>query len=817
MSTPLTGDVIEETIQIRADQALEALAALDKEGRTFQATIKALAETIVATSKEMGISLDTVSAKFKNIFATPKGGTSIFGDLGDAAGWKEVNNEVKDLAAGEESAAASSLHLMTAQQLLNTVMGTFVAMGVFQVMQAISTGFNDAIKYAGEYYQALLNITVAQNTLAQGGINVTNQQLIDMAGELHDKFQTFAKVDMLTAVSNASLLTSNLHLSVDQIQQLVEMASTLARLHGGLPADYVDHLLKAASGTNALWANQMGIAATSADILAKAKELGLVQADAKKIDDDRVKAIAGLAVEWDKLHGQETKALEDNNSLLAQGQKNASSWKDSLTAIGTTLSPMWTAIKTEGSGALSIIASLIGLINREIIDLESTLSALWVVQKEVMDGQIRSLQQLSDVANLAKQSIASQLLSQQQTGNIGLGNTPVSPTSPSASTTPDAAAKASDLNSVMNAYQTYYDGMAKDKQNFDNRMQDMQDAYNLRVQNEEQNTNLRIANEKQNFHLKQLEAEQNFQNKMKDLTSRYQMDLEDALRKRDAEAVIKIMERYQNETDTAKRSEQLRQTQEAEQEKLKISQMKAEEQLRLKQMASEFELQQAQERRNYAQQQADLAKSLDQKLQEEAVKLADKYNLNQNAANDLYSLFKEYYGPDGKMASTQESGYLAMEQNTANMIAQMQVYIGQYSGIMAAASSGWTMFGAGQPVSGFGTFGEGAQGGYSGGAASPPSYLGGSSSKKFAQGGVDVAQQATTVTYGEAGPEMAIFLPLNAAPSSIPVGSGAGGGSALGGKVQIEVTMDPDLQAQIVNNTLTEAAISIERVNRSRV
>lgn len=818
MSTPSdTGDVIQETIRVNADEALEAIAELQQQGASLNATFKMLGETIVQTAKETGISLDVVKQKFQELL----GGQGMFGKFGDTAGFKEVGNEVKNIAAAEEEAAGSGLKMMTAQQLLNTVMGTLTAMGVFQIIQAISVAWSDATKYADEYYQSLQNITVAQNSLALGGINVTNQQLLDMADQLGKKFETFSKVDMQNAVSQAALLSSNLHLSVEQIQQLTEMAATLARLHGGMPADYIDNLLKAASGTNALWANQMGIAATSGDLLAKAKELGLVAQDATKITDDNTKAVAGLAVEWDRLGSQESKVLQENNSTLAQGQKASADWKNTLTEIGVAMAPIIASLKEAGAGVGNFMLQFGETNQRIAVSFWSALIAFGVAFDEVIRGNIRSVGQLMDVLKQAQAAAYSQFMGAVgpgNTGGIGLGNTPVNPNAASGATAaPGAVAKPEDLSSVQSAYQSYYDSMAKDAQAFSNRMQDMQDQYNLNVQKLVDDTNLRILNTEQEYNLRRQQEAAAFHQKMKDMQNQYLLDLEGALRKRDAEAVINIIEKYKNQVDQAKAQEKLQTSNQAAEEKLRISQMKAEESLRLKQMKEEFDLQQAQEERNYAQQKQALATALDQKLQEEAVKLQQKYNLNSDAATKLYDLFKQYYGPDGLMASKQQQGYIAMEQNTANMIAQMQVFIGQYASVMSAVGSIGGMYSEGGlagrgGVSPIGSFGEGSMGGYG-----APSAGGGGSGAKRARGGIDLAQSATTVTYGEAGPELAMFLPLNASQAGRLATSGlGGGGGSMSGQAMIEVSISPDLEARIVNNTLNAAAITIKKVYGSR-
>ena len=82
----------------------------------------------------------------------------------------------------------------------------------------------------------------------------------------------------------------------------------------------------------------------------------------------------------------------------------------------------------------------------------------------------------------------------------------------------------------------------------------------------------------------------------------------------------------------------------------------------------------------------------------------------------------------------------------------------------------------------------------------------------MAAGGSLFANKPTSVTFGEAGPELAMFLPLGSNFGS-PSASFAGGGGA-GGSLQLQLLLDPNLEARIVQTSLNNVALTIDRVQR---
>jgi len=90
-----------------------------------------------------------------------------------------------------------------------------------------------------------------------------------------------------------------------------------------------------------------------------------------------------------------------------------------------------------------------------------------------------------------------------------------------------------------------------------------------------------------------------------------------------------------------------------------------------------------------------------------------------------------------------------------------------------------------------------------------------------AEGGIVIANKPTTVTFGEAGPEVAMFTPLSRAgvntgrvTGNLP--AGLGGGSA-GGKHTVGISLSPGLEGKIIDQTMDEMSEVLIKIERARV
>jgi hypothetical protein len=141
-----------------------------------------------------------------------------------------------------------------------------------------------------------------------------------------------------------------------------------------------------------------------------------------------------------------------------------------------------------------------------------------------------------------------------------------------------------------------------------------------------------------------------------------------------------------------------------------------------------------------------------------------------------------YFGPGGYTDAIYK--YLISQITAATTAALMM-------GAMSTAAGGGTKSG------GLGTYG-------------------GTKPQMFASGGAMIASRPTTAVFGEGGePELAVFLPLsklrNPTARTSPNVGGAGGG-----RIKLDVTLSPDLEARIIQQASDNVATTITRIQREK-
>ena len=291
----------------------------------------------------------------------------------------------------------------------------------------------------------------------------------------------------------------------------------------------------------------------------------------------------------------------------------------------------------------------------------------------------------------------------------------------------------------------------------------------------------RVADAKEKQQEQIVADEKKYQEKIAQLRFDLENNLEDALATRDARQITRLIRAEQNAEESAKNqydNEKKARDEKFAQELVDLQKQEDERQTALEvehqNRMKEIEIQNKQEQdaalvdlqnkesaldTNLAQQRADRLTKFNQDKADLLLQtgqlaadlltsLTTQYNLTADQLAQIYALYDSYYGPNGSLLTMMYNFYQAL----------------------------------------------GSGGGHEN------STVG----KNRAKGGIDFANQATNVTFGEAGPEAAIFIPLSGAFSNLgSLNNNVSGGSGSGGKSIVEVWLSPDLQARIVNQAQT--------------
>jgi hypothetical protein len=230
----------------------------------------------------------------------------------------------------------------------------------------------------------------------------------------------------------------------------------------------------------------------------------------------------------------------------------------------------------------------------------------------------------------------------------------------------------------------------------------------------------------------------------------------------------------------------------------RLAELAEEEALKLQREREDFELKQQRAKEDHEREMEQLRQEISDRLMEFARAVGEEYDLNDEAVNNLYNLLQQYYGPNGYFDGLYDYSYKSLVSRAQAMLAQVNTLINQAKMGLTGGSSMLSL----SP-----TFLQGYQSG-----------IRGSTGKKSigsqASGGTYLATRPTTATFGEAGPEIATFIPLRKMGVTAP--AGASPASGADGHVNIELWLSPDLESRIISNTLNETASVITRVSRSK-
>jgi hypothetical protein len=325
--------------------------------------------------------------------------------------------------------------------------------------------------------------------------------------------------------------------------------------------------------------------------------------------------------------------------------------------------------------------------------------------------------------------------------------------------------------------------------------------------------NNRLAESNAKYRENQLKEEISYQERLKKLREGFLMDLEDALRERDALQVLRAIRQYNlqkkqagREHDIAldemkrahaleleelakQRAERLRAIQQELQDK--ITSIQAEAAIRLEEARKAKDAELAEQKAKYDQEKIDREAAKDaeiedirtkfgERLIEIAKNLALEYDLTQaelaKIAN-LYAGLNEYAYESARAAGAYLQTLLTKQAQVQAMTASL--YPGQVD-----ASKNWNY----------------------------------QANQKRAKGGIDYATTATSLTFGEAGPEMAITMPLTKAFSgdSFLNGNPISGLSDKKGSIDIALLLSPDLVAKVVRQSGEHVANVLMEVQRNR-
>lgn len=728
----------------------------------------------------------------------------------------EQINSVQKFNAGLNQ-TASAAHkagksIWTLHNFARTALGTLEAMAIFLVTKFIADAIGGAIRGIKQLELAMYNLSVAEKTLSRAGIEITPKDFQDIIKAVEDLGLAISRVDIVKSVSELATGLQDLGLSREQLEGLARAAAIIATAEGLSMENVVDQLTQGiAKGGRGL--ADLDIQVDAAVIKQRALEEGLVASEeawnnltAAQKQSIETQALYLIILDSANTKLEELGMLEKSVTILSK--EASANWEDFLAKLGLITSP---AIK----GGLSFL--IWGM--EQLLKLAETGRLLYlgfmgvvvggfIALRGLLKGNVDTLSEFTQLWKQAAQDVW-KTLNESMQPPVG-EDTPTAPdTSPIVENQEDLQDALEKMNDeILEAQIKLAQDMEEAAIDLGRKLEDIAIEYARKRADAERDYASRVrdinadyrekiadiqskqAEEAQRARNDELEREAKFQEQMRQLKEEFLMNLEDALHERDARQVLRLIDQYNMqkaqaerehalEQENAQREQEERQAKfareraDAERErKAKLAEAQRDYQDKLAKLKADEEAERAAAELAYQRKIQDLEREMQDRLEIVAANLVAEFNLTKEGLDAILALYQKYYAEISQI-------YAAM-----NTMLQGQQNLGSGNAPKTGSGRGSTV------------------GGH----------------KKFAEGGSMLANQPTTVTFGEGrGWELATFTPLESQGNDINklfTNLSSGGGAEE--KIGLEVVLSPDLEARVVKNAMGQVSNVITTVRRSK-
>lgn len=830
-------------ILIEAKAALKALQEILKHTEDNRMKIIQFTQAVVQQSKLWGVSWQQALNVYKQLNAelSKQHRPNLFGNVGgqnliresekylqalDQAGrlQDKVGDSAKKMGDSMEHSTKRAARGIDAVRI---ALGALVAMLIFRVINTIEMTFRKAIELATQYEDTLYRLRNVEQSLSMEGIEISMKGLKKGITDIQKLLPIFSKEDVSQLVGTLAISTKQLGLSEQQILDLAKAIGILnirSEKQEELSAT-AQHVLSSILTGNARGITALGIAFTDNVMRAKAMELGFLKAgESLSTLTENEKGITKLNIILESTGTELANVGDYLDSNSAKLQENKAAWNDMLTTLGQVILP-FIPVLTEFFQALT------GGLNAGkvvIIEFAVRLAMLAEVMRTVFSGDFANFaENLKKTADNVRSIMTNKLFTEVPENapewfKRGWGDlikqeaeTATSGVNQFAEATKEldtsALEKIVDIfrdtaNAIEDLAIKLNQKLADLETEYARKRADAETDYLRKVEDINKDYENDLARLRNKHRREDQQDEEKYQLALWELRMRYLMNLEDALHARDARQVIRLMKQYEIDKEALRRKKELEDKNREEQQASEIEDLELQRQRRLEDARLEYEqkladLNVAKQREAedlakwYEREFADLQLAQDRKIKELLAGWAKEQEITEANAAAVYAILQKYFGPGGytdELYQYMVDSLLQITSQAAALASQLGSLGGRDMSTEIPTPSD--------------------TGGSSGGGG------GGSSGGGRAQGGTLLATRPTNATFGEAGPELVTFTPLNRMGAD--VGKIFGGtfpnAGAGGGMLKLEVLLSPDLEARVVEKSMNGVADVIIKVTDSK-
>lgn len=853
---------------IDAKVAIEAMKALLRATADNNEKITQFTKQVVTDAKKWGVSWQYALNVYKQLNAElgKNKKATLFGQTGgqDLMGMSEQYLKAADSAGilGKATAQVSEKTNKAGDSMTNAekkahsyrrsidavrvAMGTLVAMGIFRFFNFLETSVRKAIESFKQMEMALYQLGAAERALSEAGVDIAPEDFQAIIDSVRELFPFISKIDTTRMVSSLALLTKDLRLTKEQMEGLAKAVPILAVRGSTTIESATEQVVNGLTTSGRGW-KDLGVQVDANIIKQEAVAIGLVRTikayeELTAEQKQQVEVMALLSLLNKSVNDEVINQDDYLTTLDATTRATSSTWEDFLAKLGEISSPAiieglklliyqleavnkW-LVKNQESIAI-VVAFFSGLISayKALQQTNNELANNATLFDRILGVVSPAIAEMRKLGKLGGSGFVDSFMegyeeAMRRAGAFGeLG--PDTPTNPLANLQDSIdTSKAQDqIESLLEDLEEMDRREAKVISEFNEKQaRELQDHlvdmardeqdYQIKRQRFIADSNKDIAEKQEEAREKEKNEEAKHLEELRQLRERFLFDLEDALRDRDARQVLRLIEKYRmdkqamiNEYNLRSQEEKKRNQDDIQQaidnRNEKLRQMDEDHAIEMARQEQDYQLKAQRRQEDHEQELAELRAMRVAKMQETAAAIAEEFGLKAEGAQAIYELLNKYYGPGGTFDGLFSYSNRSLVASAEQMLATLAQIIAQYQSMTT------TMPKTTAPVPSFVNPNV---------PASPGRR---NRVPGMAQGGTLFADTPTTVRFGEAGPEMATFIPLSRMNSSLNQSGGQTGASGEG-SVKIELLLSPDLEARVIENTLGIAGNIVARVTRSK-
>jgi len=767
---------------------------------------------------------------------------------------QQVNTQVQQTQTGFQGFINS---LGSLGNVVQYVIGGSLAFVAVRVLREVSRYLQEATKAAIEFTQVTFQLQIAIRGLQRSGVETTFKEFSQFIRDIRNEFPIFSRQDITEAVSIAALMTREFGFTADQIQEVVRVSTLMSIVTGKDLTEAVRGVTYAVGAGYFEALQRVGVNISRATIAQEAMRRGL-QGSYNDLDQT-TRAALTLEVVLENLAALEEDAADISEVTAGKTRELSAAWEDFTLLIGQRTLPLLDelieVLTIDLRKAIDFFSTTPGVLPPD--EIEKSIQALrdFGFSEEFVASQAKFLYEQwekfgdkldeidgkdVDIEVNVKVNYDGMEFTAEEIENISKATQQLG----EEITEIELEAEADRIDTI-NEYLDDKEEMQEEhnrrlediEADHQDRMDDIDEKaaqrradeiadYEFKVAEEIRSSAFRKEEAERKYRERELREERKFQEKLRQLRENFLLDLEDAVRDRDARQIIRLTRQYNLRRDQMVREEKINKEdrQAAFEEELRqiefqrkerLRQLYLEHQQRIEEINLQAKREAAQEQIEYERKQAaederytDAQNKRSDRLNEQLndinaaaadriaaiiIGLQEEYNLTEDQLKLVLSLWEDYHGPDGRINQAVNDGVTA----AINRMNQLAAYALQLRALLATA------FPSTNPND-MNPLRKDWQSDFEN--AGPQ-----------AKGGTIIAREPTVALFGEAGPEMATFTPLNKlSDASMPGTQMFSSRDSQTGRISLEMLLSPDLEARIIDNTLNEVADVVYRIERER-